>query len=251
MPSLDRDGEVFVLDLGDTENRFHPDWLAAVQEHLTTVEAADGPRALVTTATGKFFSNGLDLDWLSQNGERFVDYVIDVHALLGAGPGDAGADGGRGARSCVRRRRDARARPRLPGDARRPRVLLPARGRHQHPVHARMAGLIQGRLSKKTAHEAMTTGRRYGGTDALTAGIVDAVAHEDDVLLVGDRAGPPARRQGRSDARHDQGPACTPTRSPRCATPITRSTDRVRPGRRGDADDVSTSSSDTSCSGSS
>jgi Delta3-Delta2-enoyl-CoA isomerase len=45
-----------------------------------------------------------------------------------------------------------------------------------------MSALIQGRLSRKTAHEAMTTGRRYGGTDALAAGIVDAVAHEDDVL---------------------------------------------------------------------
>jgi enoyl-CoA hydratase/carnithine racemase len=45
-----------------------------------------------------------------------------------------------------------------------------------------MSALIQGRLSRRTAHEAMTTGRRYGGTDALAAGIVDAVAHEDDVL---------------------------------------------------------------------
>jgi enoyl-CoA hydratase/carnithine racemase len=45
-----------------------------------------------------------------------------------------------------------------------------------------MSALIQGRLSKKTAHEAMTTGRRYGGADALSAGIVDAAVHEDDVL---------------------------------------------------------------------
>ena len=50
------------------------------------------------------------------------------------------------------------------------------------PFTRGMAALIQARLSKKTAHEAMTTGRRYGGTDALAAGIVDAVAHEDDVL---------------------------------------------------------------------
>jgi enoyl-CoA hydratase/carnithine racemase len=45
-----------------------------------------------------------------------------------------------------------------------------------------MGGLIQGKLTPKTAHEAMTTGRRYGGTDALAGDIVDAVAHEDDVL---------------------------------------------------------------------
>ncbi|MEU8873985.1 hypothetical protein AB0D24_23020 [Streptomyces javensis] len=29
MPTLDRQDNVFVLDLGDGENRFHPDWLAA------------------------------------------------------------------------------------------------------------------------------------------------------------------------------------------------------------------------------
>jgi enoyl-CoA hydratase/carnithine racemase len=50
------------------------------------------------------------------------------------------------------------------------------------PFSRGMSGLIQGRLSKKTAHEAMTTGKRYGGGDALSAGIVDAIANEDDVL---------------------------------------------------------------------
>ncbi len=50
------------------------------------------------------------------------------------------------------------------------------------PFTRGMSGLIQGKLTPRTAHEAMTTGRRYGGTDALAEGIVDAVAHEDDVL---------------------------------------------------------------------
>ena len=59
MSSLTRDGEVFVLDLGDGENRFNDDSLAAVEGHLAEVEAAPAPRALVTSATGKFWSNGL------------------------------------------------------------------------------------------------------------------------------------------------------------------------------------------------
>jgi enoyl-CoA hydratase/carnithine racemase len=50
------------------------------------------------------------------------------------------------------------------------------------PFTRGMSGLIQGKLTPRIAHEAMTTGRRFGGTDALAAGIVDAVAHEDDVL---------------------------------------------------------------------
>jgi enoyl-CoA hydratase/carnithine racemase len=182
VPNLDRDGDVFLLDLGDTENRFHPDWLTTVQAHLTTVEAAEGSRALVTTARGKFFSNGLDLDWLSQNGERFLDYVIDVHALLArvlamplptvaAVQGHAFAGGGMLALA-----HDFRVMRADRGFFCLPEVNI------NIPFSRGMSALIQARLAKKTAHEAMTTGRRYGGTEALTAGIVDAVAHEDDVV---------------------------------------------------------------------
>jgi enoyl-CoA hydratase/carnithine racemase len=182
VPDLDRDGDVYLLDLGDTENRFHPDWLVEVQAHLTTIEGADGPRALVTTGRGKFFSNGLDLDWLSQHGDRFLDYVIDVHALLArilaipvptvaAVQGHAFAGGGMLALA-----HDFRVMRADRGFFCLPEVNI------NIPFSRGMSALIQGRLSKKTAHEAMTTGRRYGGTEALEAGIVDAVAHEDDVV---------------------------------------------------------------------
>jgi enoyl-CoA hydratase/carnithine racemase len=50
------------------------------------------------------------------------------------------------------------------------------------PFTAAMAALIQARLSKKAAHEAMTTGRRYGGEDAAAAGIVDAAVGEERVV---------------------------------------------------------------------
>src|ERR1700761_5614887 len=30
MPTLDWQDDVFILDLGNTENRFHPDWLASL-----------------------------------------------------------------------------------------------------------------------------------------------------------------------------------------------------------------------------
>jgi enoyl-CoA hydratase/carnithine racemase len=182
VPDLDRDGDVYLLDLGDTENRFHPDWLVEVQAHLTTIEGADGPRALVTTARGKFFSNGLDLDWLSEHGDRFFGYVIDVHALLArilaipvptvaAVQGHAFAGGGMLALA-----HDFRVMRADRGFFCLPEVNI------NIPFSRGMSALIQGRLSKKTAHEAMTTARRYGGREALEAGIVDVVAHEDDVV---------------------------------------------------------------------
>jgi enoyl-CoA hydratase/carnithine racemase len=44
-----------------------------------------------------------------------------------------------------------------------------------------MSALIQARLTPQAAHEVMTTGRRYGGHDALSAAIVDRIAEEDQV----------------------------------------------------------------------
>jgi enoyl-CoA hydratase/carnithine racemase len=82
LPTLDRQDDVFVLDLGDTENRFHPDWIASVNAALDKVGQAEGSRALITTATGKFFSNGLDLDWLMAHGDQYQDYLVSVHGLL-------------------------------------------------------------------------------------------------------------------------------------------------------------------------
>jgi enoyl-CoA hydratase/carnithine racemase len=182
VPTLERDGDVYVLNLGDTENRFHPDWLSEMRGHLGAVEAAEGPRALVTTATGKFFSNGLDLEWLSQHTDEFNAYVIDVHALFAAAlalpvPTVAAVQG-----HCFA----AGAMFAMAHDF---RVMRADRGYFcfpevdiNIPFSRGMSALIQARLAKKTAHEAMTTGRRYGGSEALDAGIVDAVAHEDDVL---------------------------------------------------------------------
>lgn len=64
MPTLSRDDDdVFLLDLGDDANRMSPDWLASVAGALDEVEAAPPPRALVATARGKTWSQGLDLEW--------------------------------------------------------------------------------------------------------------------------------------------------------------------------------------------
>lgn len=43
---------------------------------------AKGPRALVTSATGKFWSIGLDLDWVGANPEEFATYATSVHELF-------------------------------------------------------------------------------------------------------------------------------------------------------------------------
>ena len=181
MPTLDRHDNVFVLDLGEGENRFHPDWIASANEALAEIEKAEGPKALVTAAVGKFYSNGLDLEWLSAHADQRQDYVASVHEFLArmlslpmitvaALQGHTFAAG---------------AMLSLAHDF---RVLRADRGYWclpeadiNIPFTPGMAALIQGRLSPSSAHEAMLTARRYGGADALAAGIVDAAVAEETV----------------------------------------------------------------------
>ncbi|MFI6942294.1 enoyl-CoA hydratase-related protein [Streptomyces sp. NPDC050418] len=181
MPSLDRQDTVFVLDLGDGENRFHPDWIAAVGAALDEVEKADGPRALVTAATGKFWSNGLDLDWLGAHAEQYQEYVASVHGLfarmlalpvvtVAALQGHTFAAG-----AMLSLAQDLRVMR-----ADRGFWCLPEADIHI-PFTPGMSALIQSRLAPQTAHEAMVTARRYGGSDAAAAGIVDHAVAEDAV----------------------------------------------------------------------
>jgi enoyl-CoA hydratase/carnithine racemase len=66
MIELDRDGDVFTLTMNDTENRWNTNFVRAMAEAVDEIEASEGPAAVVTTsADGKFFSNGLDLEWIS------------------------------------------------------------------------------------------------------------------------------------------------------------------------------------------
>jgi enoyl-CoA hydratase/carnithine racemase len=68
---LERDGEVFVLTMAAGENRWTTTFVRQFGAALDEVEASGGPAALVTaSADEKFFSNGLDLEWLSARGEH-------------------------------------------------------------------------------------------------------------------------------------------------------------------------------------
>ncbi|MEZ7240840.1 enoyl-CoA hydratase-related protein [Rhodococcus sp. GXMU-t2271] len=172
--------KIAVLDLGDDENRFSPDWLDTVDRLLD--ETQQNAHALVTTATGKFYSNGLDLEWLTAHGDRAQWYVGRVQALFGRIltfplPTVAAVVGhafGAGAMLAI---------------AHDYRVMRADRGYYCFPevdIHIPftpgMAALIQAKLTPQTAVTAMTTGRRYGGLEAEAAGLVDRTAGEGGVL---------------------------------------------------------------------
>ncbi|MFE3289770.1 enoyl-CoA hydratase/isomerase family protein [Rhodococcus sp. NPDC059234] len=187
MPYLERDGDVFILYLGnegqtDSENRFHPDWIDAIHAKLDEVEAHDGPAALVTAATGKFFTNGLDTDWLFGNLDKshwYLDRVHTVFARLLTFPMTtvAAVQGHAfGAGAMLATSHDLRVMRSDRGYYSLPEAAL------NMPFTVGMNALMTLQLPRPTAVEAMTTSRRYGGADALAAGIVNDTAEGEGVL---------------------------------------------------------------------
>ncbi|MDI6103374.1 enoyl-CoA hydratase-related protein [Actinoplanes sp. NEAU-A12] len=181
MPTLDRQNDVFILDLGDGENRFHPDWIASVHTALDEVEKASEARALVTAATGKFFSNGLDLDWLGAHSDQYDSYVNSVHDLfarvlalplvtVAALQGHTFAAG-----AMLSLAHDFRVMRADRGYWCLPEADLGI------PFTRGMSALIQARLTPQAAHQAMISARRYSGVDAAAAAIVDHAVAEDAV----------------------------------------------------------------------
>ncbi|MGF7239109.1 MAG: enoyl-CoA hydratase-related protein [Frankia sp.] len=181
MVHLDRDGNVYVLTLGDGENRFNPSSVAALGKVLDEVENADPPCALVTVAVGKFWSNGLDLDWMRAHPDDMPRFMAGVKALFARTlalpvPTVAAIAGHAfGAGAVLALAHDFRVMRADRGYFCLPEVDI------QIPFTAGVAGLVQARLTPQVAHEAMTTGRRFGGPDALGAAIVDAIAADGEV----------------------------------------------------------------------
>jgi enoyl-CoA hydratase/carnithine racemase len=170
--------------MDDEDNRFNATSLGRLGEVLDEVEAADGPAALVTTGIGKFYSNGLDLDWI-MSGEAdwtFADLAMEAQrlfarTLLFPRPMVAAING-----HCFA----AGAMWSLAHDY---RVMRSDRGFWSMPeVDIRipftpgMSALIQARLAPQVAHQVMTSAHRYGGQEALKAHVVDRSVEEDAVL---------------------------------------------------------------------
>jgi enoyl-CoA hydratase/carnithine racemase len=179
---LDRDGDVWILRMGEGENRFNRRWLDAVNAALDRVEAAGGPAALVTTGDRKFYTNGMDLDWLatvSAEADRFLTEVNRLFArLLGFPVETVAAVNGHafGAGAVL-----AAAHDLVVMRADRGYWCLPEADLG-FPITPAMFAVIAAKLPGRTAQEAILAGRRYGGLDAAAARIVHQVASEDQVF---------------------------------------------------------------------
>ncbi len=178
--NLTYEEKIAILDLGDDENLFSPKFLDEIDAHLDEIVGA-GAQGLVTTGEGKFYSNGLDLDWLAVNGDQTQWYVGRVQAMLArilTLPVPTAA-------AIVGHAFGAGAMLALAHDF---RVMRADRGFFcfpeadiRIPFTPGMAALIQAKLTAQAAVASMTTGHRFGGDDAAALGIVDSVAAEGEV----------------------------------------------------------------------
>jgi enoyl-CoA hydratase/carnithine racemase len=179
---LSRHGDVFVLTMDDGENRLNRPLLDDMNRALDEVEAATADAALVTTGTGKFYSNGLDLDWLATGPEDFRGFVADVERLMGRLLGfpmtTVAAVNGHcfAAGAMVALCHDIRIMRKDRGWFCLPEVDI------KIPFTEGMNSLIVGKLNPPTAHEAMVTGKRFTGEEAFRTHIASAAVAEDEVL---------------------------------------------------------------------
>ena len=179
---LERRGEVVVLRMDDGENRFNRTSIDRWHQVLGELESTEGPLAVVVTGTGKFFSNGLDLDWFAEHPDQAGGVVDDVHRLLGrmlvlpaytvaAMNGHAFAGGAMLSCACdVRVMRDDRGYWCLP------EVDLGL------PLTVPMKEVVAVRLPRAAAYDSIMTGRRYTAAEAHAIGIVEHVVPEDRVV---------------------------------------------------------------------
>ena len=184
MIEVTRNEDVFVLTMVAEENRFNPTMLDAFDTALSEVEASEGPAAVVLTGQDKFFSNGLDLDWMMANAEqggparvanglqalykRLITFPV---ATVAAVNGHAFAGGGMLALACdqIVMRTDR-------GFFCLPEVDI------NIPFTNGMAQLVQAKLTASAAYEVMLTGRRFSAEEALAAGFINEAVPDEQVL---------------------------------------------------------------------
>jgi enoyl-CoA hydratase/carnithine racemase len=173
MITIDTHGTVAVIRMEGGENRINNDFVDGFLDALDVVEAREGPVALITTGVDKFFSNGLDLEWMaaSDQGSRFIERVHELFARIqnlnaytvAAVNGHAFAAGA------------------MLATAHDYVVMRSGRGYWCLPeidlglaLTPKMFALLSAHLPRATLAEATLTGRRYAAEEALKAGI----AHE-------------------------------------------------------------------------
>ena len=136
----------------------------------------------MTTGDAKFYSNGLDLDWLASAPDRAGEYLAAVYRLLGRMLGfpalTVAALNGHafGAGALLATAHDFAVMRADRGYWCMPEADIGL------PLSAQFLSVLTAKLPARALQQAVMTGRRFGGAEAVAAGIVHESAAADKVL---------------------------------------------------------------------
>lgn len=181
--TLTEEGRIFTLSLNRGECRINPTSIELISEALGVVERDSDHKALVIVGAGKFFCNGLDVEWMLQNGKEAADamvqsywgilariLVLDCHTICAIN-GHAFGAGLFLALAC-----DWRIMSSGKAWVNFPEANLGMR------LSKGFAELSKAKLPPATLRIAVLTGKRFTSSEALAHGIVDAESSEGKLL---------------------------------------------------------------------
>ncbi|MCS5689100.1 MAG: enoyl-CoA hydratase/isomerase family protein, partial [Acidimicrobiales bacterium] len=184
--SLEQHGHVSVLTLDNGENRWTTTMTRELDAALDEVEQTTGPHALVTASSDpKFFSNGLDLDWITSKGDHeggdrrvFGDEAMKLFARLITFPMPtiAAVNGHAfGAGFMWALCHDQRV-------MRRDRGMMCANEIEIGvPIPEAELALFHHKLPRHAFYETVQFAKRWTGEEAFSSGFVQELADQDEV----------------------------------------------------------------------
>ena len=172
---------VQVLRMVAGENRLNSDFVRSLDGALAAAADPGGP--LVLIGTGKFFCNGLDLEWLGsappdEAGQMFRDlHAVLAHLLRFPGATVAAVNGHAfGAGAVIAAAADFRVQRSDRGYLCFPEVDLGM------SMSDEFDAVLRAKLPSASVLQGLLTGRRYTAEADKAAGFVDTEAPEDELL---------------------------------------------------------------------
>ncbi|XP_078606791.1 uncharacterized protein LOC144879324 [Branchiostoma floridae x Branchiostoma japonicum] len=182
--SVEVRGKVAIVSMDRGENRLNLKFLADLNAALDKVLSYPDVQAMVTTGVGKFYSNGIDLDWLMKQGldiqRQFLDKFgeVKMRILTFPLPTIAAINGhcfAGGALLAVCH--DYRVMRSKQGWFCMPEIYLELR------FDPAMVALLKRRLpGGDVQRDILLFGKRFPGEECARRGVVDAVCEQEQLL---------------------------------------------------------------------
>jgi len=182
--TLRRERNVFILTMNDGENRFNPQFVRDLNKALDEVEKCADNVALVSTSSTKYYSNGLDLKWMSQHSEQEVNglavgFLSLIRRFLTLSVPTVAAINGH-----------VYAGGFMMGMAHDYRIMNQEKGwlclpllRNRYPLHPGLRHMLTNKIGNKGAlRDLVLFGTKFTGSEAHALRVVDRVTPEASVV---------------------------------------------------------------------